>query len=201
MAICLRIHYDIRGLIKESGLPYLVRDWMNFHLLSGVDKFVIYDEDGSFSDVEADLSRHPRVSYFPRWPETSLPLLSSRLQLGKQNVGKDSLAAQANSHCVMMLKGKVDWIAMLPGFDTFLWTSQSSSQTGALKAVLATVEPHRPKLAALQLMEVQYTQGNYKKGSTLLSQRMRGPSITNQSHTLLLNPEPRSLLSRFPVAA
>eukprot|EP00439_Symbiodinium_sp_Y106_P082710 s166_g22.t1 len=153
LAICLRIHYDIRGLIKESGLPYLVRDWMNFHLLSGVDKFVIYDEDGSFSDVEADLSRHPRVSYFPRWPETSLPLLSSRLQLGKQDVGKDSLAAQANSHCVMMLKGKVDWIAMLPGFDTFLWTSQSSSQTGALKAVLATVEPHRPKLAALQLME------------------------------------------------
>ncbi|CAE7245258.1 mycE [Symbiodinium sp. CCMP2592] len=197
LAICLRIHYDIRGL--ESGLPYLVRDWMNFHLLSGVDKFVIYDEDGSFSEVEADLSRHPRVSYFPHWPETSLPLLSSRLQLGKQEVGKDSLAAQANSHCVMMLKGQVDWIAMLPGFDTFLWTSQSSSQTGALKAVLATVEPHRPKLAALQLMEVQYTQGNYKQGSTLLSQRMRGPSITNQSHTLLLNPETRSLFGRILV--
>ena len=175
---------------------------MNFHLLSGVDKFVIYDEDGSFSEVEVDLSKHPRVSYFPRWPETSLPLLSSRLQLGKQEVGKDSLAAQANSHCVMMLKGQVDWIAMLPGFDTFLWTSQSSRQTGALKAVLAAVEPHRPKLAALQLMEVQYTQeGNYPKGSTLLSQRMRGPHISNQSHTLLLNPGTGSSLSRFLLVA
>ncbi|CAE7307500.1 mycE [Symbiodinium sp. CCMP2592] len=123
LAVCLRIHYDLIGLVAESGYP----------------KFVIYDEDGSFGRLDSGMSMHPRVTYFLNWPAETFPELAADLQGQRDN----PLAAQADAHCLMMLKGQVDWVAMMPGFDTFLWTPASSQHSDALKPVLLSLEPHR----------------------------------------------------------
>eukprot|EP00439_Symbiodinium_sp_Y106_P025847 s6778_g3.t1 len=185
LAVCLRIHYDVGGLLSDSGFPFLIRDWLNFHRLAGVDRFVIYDDDGSFGEVEPGLMSDPQVTYFPRWSESAMPEVSSTL--GKHN--KNLLAIQSNSHCAMLLKGQVDWIAMLPGLDTYLWAANSSRRAIAVKTVFESLEPDRHDVAALQLSEVQYMQGDHPKGETLLSYRMRGPAKDMISHTLVLNPD------------
>mmetsp|Transcript_18054 Transcript_18054/g.58351 ORF Transcript_18054/g.58351 Transcript_18054/m.58351 type:complete len:218 (+) Transcript_18054:1-654(+) len=152
---------------------------------------MVYDQDGSFRDAAPHLLETELVRYFPIFTE-------SVAHPGEDHGGiRNSThrkAPQGNAHCVASLKGEVDWIAMVPGIDTFLWSPQFPAGHAPpvpwAAAFLRGLEPHRGGIAALQLAEAQFAQGDRERGESLFTTyQLRSRPRREMSHTLLLNPE------------
>lgn len=68
ITVCSQVLYGLNFPEAER----IVREWILYHQLVGVDHFVIYDRDGSLKQVLSPYIRSGYVTYYPRWAKTFL---------------------------------------------------------------------------------------------------------------------------------
>ncbi|CAJ1403405.1 unnamed protein product [Effrenium voratum] len=159
LTVCSEVLYGLSGPYKSL----MVKHWLEYHRLLGVDHFVLYDRDGS---LQGDGILDPYilngyVTYFPRF---SLYALSEHHDLIHAGDGWPSAAApdaQAASHCLFMQRGLSEWVSFLHSPDEYLSNSQG------LRHVESILGPLRPKraqgLAAVDVTAIYFTRSQHRK--------------------------------------
>ena len=75
LTVCSPTHYDAQKMRTGNALV----QWLEYHLLLGVDKFVLYDKDGSLGDVGVldEYIDTGRVTYYPKWADGVAPIFGT----------------------------------------------------------------------------------------------------------------------------
>lgn len=127
--------------------PLLIDQWLAYHELLGVDRFAVYDSDGSaargVAALQARVGAAADVVYFPRWP--------SRLSGKMQSISEDAdcrhcASAQAEVHCLFASRGVSDWVVTLHSFDTYLTVYGGNA---GIEAILGPLESERPRIGTV----------------------------------------------------
>ena len=109
----------------EDARPGLVRGWFRWHMQAGVDRWAVYDTDGSFAGVAGEAGAVYR-GHVNRWFAVvqGLPCLLSTCHMVMEYV--------VHIHCVYWAKGRAETAAFIPSPDEFLvphgWTGRSPPQ-------------------------------------------------------------------------
>lgn len=153
LVVCSEVLYGLKGTYKSA----LVRHWLEYHRLIGVDHFVIYDRDGSL-EVDGVLQPYILNGYVTYFPRFSYFALSEQHDAVHAKLGLPSAAApdaQAASHCLFMQRGLAEWVSFLHSPDEYL-----SNERGLrhVEEVLGFLRPLREKgLAALDVTAIYFT--------------------------------------------
>ncbi|CAE8594673.1 unnamed protein product, partial [Polarella glacialis] len=114
---CSQPLFNAAGM--EAREPFLLQDWVNFHVALGIDHFHIYDLDGSFSKMVRPLQASGRVTYTPHFASK----FSAELHQASTELNPYCLTPQAQDHCLFTWRGRADWVVFLTSPDVFLWSS------------------------------------------------------------------------------
>eukprot|EP00928_Gymnodinium_smaydae_P019636 TRINITY_DN17542_c0_g1_i1.p1 TRINITY_DN17542_c0_g1~~TRINITY_DN17542_c0_g1_i1.p1 ORF type:complete len:769 (-),score=100.16 TRINITY_DN17542_c0_g1_i1:109-2145(-) len=101
--------------------PHALEDWINYHLLLGIEHFTIFDNDGSFEPYVQDFVERGIVSYKPFWPWS----MSRKLGVLASNVTSGDLRPMiAEPHaldsCVWANRHVSDWVVVVHSFEEYL---------------------------------------------------------------------------------
>eukprot|EP00435_Cladocopium_sp_Y103_P002749 s996_g1.t1 len=178
LVVCSEVLYGLKGTYKSA----LVRHWLEYHRLIGVDHFVIYDRDGSL-EVDGVLQPYILNGYVTYFPRFSYFALSEQHDAVHAKLGLPSAAApdaQAASHCLFMQRGLAEWVSFLHSPDEYL-----SNERGLrhVEEVLGFLRPLREKgLAALDVREAQLA-----GGGDVIFLAMGNPECHKQSPIVAVN--------------
>ncbi|CAK9055703.1 unnamed protein product [Durusdinium trenchii] len=159
LVVCSEVLYSLRGAYKST----LVKHWLEYHRLIGVDHFVIYDRDGSLEEdgVLEPYIKTGYVSYFPRF---SFFALSEHHDAVHALPGLPSAAApdaQAASHCLFMQRGLTEWVSFLHSPDEYLSNKHGLRH---VEEVLGVLRPLRDQgLAAVDVTAIYFTRSMHRK--------------------------------------
>lgn len=151
LTACTHVMWNATASLHPHG-PTLLSQWLDYHLLVGVDHFFIYDSDSSASPVLAKYIAQGIVSYYPQWPRS----LSAKLgHVASDEVGcRSCLDMQAEAHCAWRSRGMSRWIANLHGFDAYMSPHPALVRRGGVRPLLAALEPHRDAVGVVPLCMV-----------------------------------------------
>jgi len=113
VSACSQPLYDARSMEREH--PTLLHDWLVYHRSIGVDRFSVYDTDGSMS---ATVQRYDFIEYWRDWSVTI-----SRSERGFRNLSTNfPLCTQifAYAHCLISSFGLSDWVLLLHAPDEYI---------------------------------------------------------------------------------
>jgi len=138
--------------------PFAVEDWINYHLLIGVDHFTIFDTDGSYAPYLQHFIERGVVTYRARWPwllSSKLGLLSSGVQASQRR--PLITEPHALETCVWSNRHVSDWVTVLHSFEEYLHSpmlaSTSATQGYGLGTLLRRLAVEMPGLAVMELTQ------------------------------------------------
>lgn len=103
----------------EATLPGLFTSWLYYHIVVlGINRFQVYDTDGSFQAVLAPWIARGQVTYVPKFNE----LVSHGLfgVLAEEGKCQGCIRGLAEDHCLYSNKHRSEWVILLRSFDKFL---------------------------------------------------------------------------------
>ncbi|CAE8653059.1 unnamed protein product [Polarella glacialis] len=165
-------------------MPFLVEDWINYHVMLGIEHFTVYDTDGSYEPYLATFVEHGRVTYHARWPgvlSTKLGLLSAGVKA--EHLRPMLTEPQALDACVWHYRHVSDWVVGLHSFEEFLH-SPLFSQEFQSQAEAATNEARDTKVLP-RLLERWASQVAGKVALFEVFQEVMGGPVSERSTSTL----------------
>lgn len=120
-------------------VPHAVEDWINYHLLIGVEHFTLFDTDGTFEPYVRSFMEKGLVTYhgnFPAKVSPKLGLLAAGLRSGTQRRSM-ALEPHAIEMCVWENRHVSDWVVVIHSFEEFLHSPEFVDRLGHFSLTLA----------------------------------------------------------------
>eukprot|EP00928_Gymnodinium_smaydae_P000040 TRINITY_DN1001_c0_g1_i1.p1 TRINITY_DN1001_c0_g1~~TRINITY_DN1001_c0_g1_i1.p1 ORF type:complete len:886 (+),score=185.37 TRINITY_DN1001_c0_g1_i1:99-2660(+) len=145
----------------------LLDEFLEYHLMLGVEHFTIFDSDGSFEEPLRERVRQGVVEYVPRWPERFAGTGSVEANVsGERPI---LLEVEAENFCVWRYRGRADWVAVLHSPDEFLFVpgdmesadpaaSAAAASEGALRRFLSVLHGSSASARLPQVSHVEVRQ-------------------------------------------
>ena len=95
------------------------------------------------------------------------------------------------------MRGKVDWLVLMPGFDLYLWSSRFDGQVPASPWLRDFVSSfRRDDIAAFRIFETQFTHGHRPRGRSVFTsyQMRRQPHTDDWAEPLVSIVNPNNIL-------
>lgn len=110
--------------------PYLIEDWINYHLLIGIEHFTLFDTDGSYEPYVRSYVEKGLVTYYARWPTTLLPKVGLLADGVAPKERRPMLTEpQALDTCVWANRQVSDWVVVLHSFEEYLHSPRFSEDS------------------------------------------------------------------------
>jgi len=206
ITVCTTVLFDAGRRLDGVGVgPPLLLQWLQYHMMLGIDHFVVYDSDGSAAEIVAPHVATGTITYFPKWPSR----LSQKLEdVSRTPHCRKCLSAQAEAHCLWLSRGLSRWVLSLHSFDAYLGVAQGrdGSASSGLQHVVTVVapllafEPERRRIGTIALPMLDFG-GEPSNTSWLLGRfrhRARQPVSVVGSKSRG-NPRPNSWLNHMGV--
>ncbi|CAE8584415.1 unnamed protein product [Polarella glacialis] len=160
--------------MQDESRDHAVQQWIEYHRLVGVDRFLIYDYDLSLERALSRFTTTPNdsfaVHYFPRWSIIFGEALDSAANSDNPNGGffsRDLLEPLANSHCLFASRGESDYVLLLHRHDEYIAFGPGISKgtrRPSMLAVLRQLRSLRSRMASLEVPWLIFA-GNLSKRS------------------------------------
>ena len=126
---------NLSCLLEAFGLWWFLHDWLEYHRHIGIDNFMVYDIDGSFSSGLEQFVQNGFVSYLRLWADR----LSD--SLGNITRSLDTplcVELYAYAHCLISSFAVSDWVVLLHAPDEYSALSYvSTNRCGLSRDVCA----------------------------------------------------------------
>jgi len=175
----------------EQLAPTLLKDFLDYHQLLGIEHFTIFDADGSLSGplerYRAGDEKKVEIEYVDHWPK--------RLGAAHATGGSDwrplLFEVEAENYCLWRYRGQADWAVVLHSPDEFLHVV-GMERPRALHRFLDPLEAQRPSISHVELRQILF--GGEVEDATSLPGRFRyreegSEAIMAVAHTAIVNVE------------
>eukprot|EP00913_Durusdinium_trenchii_P014220 g13346.t1 len=184
LAACTQPLHSFAKLEKLA--PSLLRDFLDYHSLLGIEHFTIFDADGTLA---GPLERYKETAavefdYLDHWPKR---FGAAHAEEGEQ--WRPLLfEVEAENHCLWRYRGQADWAVVLHSPDEFLHVPKSPGPN-SLRHFLDALEP-RSSIAHVELRQILFG-GDVQPATTLPGRfryREEGTEATAAvAHTVIVN--------------
>lgn len=141
----------------HEAAPHAVEDWINYHILVGVEHFVVFDTDGSYEPYLRHFIARGEVTYHTRFPGKVAPKLAF-LTAGL-NYAKDQrpmvLEPHALDACVWENRQVSDWVIVIHSFEEYLHSPTMVRSAGMfnIRSLLPVWAAEIPRTAVFELFQ------------------------------------------------
>lgn len=180
----------------HSLAPFLIEDWLNYHLLIGVQHFTLYDSDGSYAPYLQPYVDKGLVSYYGSWPSVLLPKVGLLAEGVAPAERRPMLTEpQALDTCVWANRHVSDWVLVLHSFEEYLhspkfaasWDARDAAAASPLAALLeqwaGEVPGGRSRVAVFELFQEPMGGPKVRRAKSVLSTwtRKRGDLLLGKT--------------------
>mmetsp|Transcript_172603 Transcript_172603/g.548050 ORF Transcript_172603/g.548050 Transcript_172603/m.548050 type:complete len:565 (-) Transcript_172603:149-1843(-) len=116
----------------HSIAPHAVEDWINYHLIVGIEHFTIFDIDGTYEPYLRSFVERGLVTYHPRFPAKVSPklgLLAAGLREPKEHRSM-LMEPHALDVCVWENRQVSDWVVVVHSFEEYLHSPAMVAASG-----------------------------------------------------------------------
>lgn len=175
--------------------PHATEDWLNYHILVGIEHFTIFDTDGSYEPYLRDFIERGYVTYHPRYPGQISPKLGLLAAgLADPKLHRHMLAEpHALDACVWENRQVSQWVAVVHSFEEYIHSEVVVGALGRfnMRHMLEDWSQEKPQAAIFEMFQ-EPMGGEVKRGARSVLSRwthsrgikldMTGPELLKMNH-------------------